>query len=96
MRRGAERMAATKLAVTCGENSGPQGRRRNGAVRGGRRPPLKPSFGRFALRADACSGQKSCREKMAMRERRKICHYAPIPAGRFVKDVASLRKLKIR
>lgn len=27
MRRGAERMAATKLAVTCGENSGPQGRR---------------------------------------------------------------------
>lgn len=67
MRRGAERMA-----VTCGENSGPQGRRRNGAVRGGRRPPLKPSKGRFALRADARSGQKACREKMAMRERRKF------------------------
>lgn len=60
MRRDAE-SGVTRLAVARGENSGPQGRRRNGAVRGGRRPPLKPSEGRFALRADACSGQKACR-----------------------------------
>lgn len=59
MRRDAE-SGVTRLAVARGENSGPQGRRRNGAVRGGLRPPLKPSEGRFALRADACSGQKAC------------------------------------
>ena len=44
MRRGAERMA-----VACGENSGPQGRRRSGAA-GGLRPP-NSSCGRIALRA---------------------------------------------